>query len=413
MSILNEFKKDKAYFFTFITISFLPIILLAGSAAINLAIIIIDVFVLYKLFVSKNFSYLNNKYFYLLIIFWIYLIINLFFSISFENSFPRSIGFIRFIIFTFAVKYFFFKNNNILTKYVLNIWTLIFFIVSIDLIYEFIYGANSLGFVSYMPGRLSGFLNQELKIGHFYSAFILICLINIYQYFFKLDDKFSIIYKLRKYIFYVLLILFLFISLIIGERSNFLKVFLMIIPFLFLIERGNNLKKILSILIAITFISITVSNIPYYKHRIWGMFLSPLLNNPIELISNSSYGKHYQVAIEIFKNNKLVGVGLRGYRLEAKNEKYDKDHSLHPHQTHFEIISELGIVGYLLFISIFFFIINNSIKYYLRNRKNLHLSGLLFVLITLVPIIPSGSFFTTFGATLFWLNFSFILPTKN
>ena len=143
------------------------------------------------------------------------------------------------------------------------------------------------------------------------------------------------------------------------------------------------------------------------------MFLSPILNNPIELISNSSYGKHYQVAIEIFKNNKLVGVGLRGYRLEAKNEKYDKDHSLHPHQTHFEIISELGIVGYLLFISIFFFIINNSIKYYLRNRKNLHLSGLLFVLITLVPIIPSGSFFTTFGATLFWLNFSFILPTKN
>ena len=46
---------------------------------------------------------------------------------------------------------------------------------------------------------------------------------------------------------------------------------------------------------------------------------------------------------------------------------------------------------------------------YLKNNKfnnNLNLSGLLFIITSLLPILPSGSFFTSHAATFFWINFA-------
>jgi len=200
------------------------------------------------------------------------------------------------------------------------------------------------------------------------------------------------------------------ISLMIGERSNFFKVFIMIIIFIFLINKQNLLKKIISISIALGIFSLIILNNPSYKHRYWHFFIKPVFNNPVKFVLNTDYGSHYLVAIEVFKNHKFFGVGLKNYRLEVQKEKYDKNASVHPHQIHFEVIAELGLVGYIFFISILAFNIYFSFKYFLKNGGKLQLSGLLFVIATLIPIIPSGSFFTTFGAALFWLNYSFMLP---
>ena len=50
---------------------------------------------------------------------------------------------------------------------------------------------NILGFRSYMPGRLAGFYNDELKIGHFYYAFILIVLTHFFNLFSKKNFLFG------------------------------------------------------------------------------------------------------------------------------------------------------------------------------------------------------------------------------
>jgi hypothetical protein len=277
--------------------------------------------------------------------------------------------------------------------------------VSFDLIFEYILGYNILGFSSYMPGRLGSFLNQELKIGHFYSAFILIFLCNLHNYFYSKNVTYF-----NHNIFWLCVMLSISISLMIGERSNFFKVFIMIIIFIFLINKQNLLKKIISISIALGIFSLIIINNPSYKHRYWHFFIKPVFNNPVKFVLNTDYGSHYLVAIEVFKNHKFFGVGLKNYRLEVQKEKYDKNASVHPHQIHFEVIAELGLVGYIFFISILAFNIYFSFKYFLKNGGKLQLSGLLFVIATLIPIIPSGSFFTTFGAALFWLNYSFMLP---
>ena len=134
--------------------------------------------------------------------------------------------------------------------------------------------------------------------------------------------------------------------------------------------------------------------------------------NQTSNVKNTLYFQLYESGFEVFKNNKLFGVGLKNYRLEVTKKNYDKDASIHPHQTHFEILSELGLIGYILFIFIFSFLILSSIKSYLKDKDDINLCGIFFVTISLMPLIPSGSFFTTFGAALFWFNFSLLIPNK-
>ncbi len=405
ISISNEFYKNKKEFFITVFLVLIPIIILAGSSVINVSVILIDLYFLYTLYKNKNFKFLKNKFFYSLLLFWLYLIFNLILSINFYESLPRSIGFIRFVIFAFAINYFFNNKNAEIKKFIINFWGIFFLLISADLIFEFIFNYNVLGFKSPHEGRLGGVLGEELKIGHFYSAFVLFALYSFYEI---LKKKIN-----NNLLFYLILILFLFISLIIGERSNFIKTFFMLFLFIFLIDKKDFFKKFFSIMIfVIAFLTLTLNDIRF-KDRIWNHFLFPFFSNPIELISESKYGSHYKVAIHVFKNNKLFGVGLKSYREEVKNKKYDRDASIHPHQIHFEILSELGIVGYILFLSVFIFNIILAVKSFLIEREMLKLCGILFIIATFIPLLPSGSFFTTYAAALFWFNFSFILPKKN
>jgi len=401
MIISNESSENrKESFITLVLIS-IPIIFIIGSLIINLSIILIDLYFLYILFKNKDLKFLNNRYFFSLILLWVYLIINLFFSINFVESLTRSIGFVRFIIFAFAINYFFQRKSNDIQSKILNAWTFVFLFISIDLIFEFIFGFNFFGFVSPFEGRLGGVFGEELKIGHFYSAFVLIILFNLQNF---LKNK-----SYSDYFFYILVLSFLLISLIIGERSNFVKTFLIVFFFILMFDNRNFFKKIVTVFLLLISLSTLIYTNKDYKVRFWGAGIKAL-SNPIESVLNSKYGSHYKVAIQVFQNNKLFGVGLKNYRLEVIKNKYVGDSSIHPHQTHFEIISELGLIGYIFFISVFFFILLQSLKSYLRKKDNLKLCGILFIIISLAPLLPSGSFFTTYGAALFWFNLSFILP---
>ena len=197
----------------------------------------------------------------------------------------------------------------------------------------------------------------------------------------------------------------------IGERSNFIKTLIMIMVFSFIFERNYlKIKLILFFLFFLIIISVINLN-PNFKARYLNHIINPFgstLKNPIEYIFNSKYGNHYKVAFQIYENNKFFGVGLKNYRFEVKKSEYQtKDTSIHPHQTHYEILSELGFVGYLSFI---FFFIFHILKFFKNkgNTNELHIAGFLFVATSLIPFLPSGSFFTSHGAILFWMNFAFM-----
>ena len=118
--------------------------------------------------------------------------------------------------------------------------------------------------------------------------------------------------------------------------------------------------------------------------------------------------------LNIFKENKLLGVGLGSY-YEKSHEVYRahrfRTHikmmpNTHPHQHHFEILATLGLPGYIFIFLFLFYFLSKSIRFYFLNKEPINLSSFLVVFIFCLPLLPTGSFFTTYGATLFWLSFS-------
>ena len=212
-----------------ILISILPLAFVVGSGSVNLLVVLLDFLFLYELLKKKKINYLNNKYFYSFICIWIILLFSLFFSSNPLNSTSRALGFVRFIFFVFSIRYFFNLENNNLQKKIINSWTLIFIVVSLDLVYEYIFGINIIGIKSPMYGRLVSFLGDELKIGSFYFSFIALILSNIY-YVIVIKNKSN---YLNLAIFYLFIFSFLIISYMIGERSNFIKVLILIVFFIF------------------------------------------------------------------------------------------------------------------------------------------------------------------------------------
>jgi len=122
-------------------------------------------------------------------------------------------------------------------------------------------------------------------------------------------------------------------------------------------------------------------------------------------------------AFKIFKSHPLFGVGNKNFRNECQKEEYFNRNfawsylrcTTHPHQIYLELISEHGIVGTLIILYIIFYIIYKNIKIYNKDKNLIHLASILFVLQTFLPLIPSGSFFVSWTATIFWINFSIML----
>ena len=79
-----------------------------------------------------------------------------------------------------------------------------------------------------------------------------------------------------------------------------------------------------------------------------------IIENPVLYFSKLDYFDHYKFGIKIFLENKINGVGLKNYRVESSNQAKYTEHnwinsSIHPHQVHFEILSELASFDNLLY----------------------------------------------------------------
>ncbi len=92
MTFPKHILKDKIILLFF---SILPISFIIGSAVLQLNIFLIILFFLKELFTDRKYfnELLKDKFFLLLILLWVYLIINALFGINYEISLIRSIFF--------------------------------------------------------------------------------------------------------------------------------------------------------------------------------------------------------------------------------------------------------------------------------------------------------------------------------
>ena len=91
----------------------------------------------------------------------------------------------------------------------------------------------------------------------------------------------------------------------------------------------------------------------------------------------------------------------------------------HAHNYYFEFLSEAGIIGTSLMI-IFFLILLKDCFNYLRKynqQKNpemiLLIPVIILIFLEIWPLKSTGSFFTNWGATFFWLNVGFLFSAQS
>lgn len=388
---------------TFSLISLFPIFLISGNFLINF--FYVGFSILSILNFKQNKDFFKSNIFFLLIFFLIYLFINLIFSINFLNSYPRIIKFLLIILFVKEIININDKEEIIFEK-IVKFWTLVYFVVTIDIIFELIFGFNTLGFTSYLDGRIASFFGDELVIGTFYHFFSLIVL----SYFIK--NKYSNLLVIS------LIILIISISFMIGERANFIKLFFSISILSFFILKFNIMKKIAIISLTLLIIGTIFNLNDSLKKRYYDQIsIIYSYNGFKKYFKESQYGAHQNTAYEIFKNNILFGVGLKNFREESKKNIYENPdykrtnerQATHPHQIHLEILSELGLIGYICFFILISFSIVISFKNYLINKNPYQLSSLIYVISCLMPFIPSGSIFSTFFGGIFWFSFALMI----
>lgn len=390
----------------FVLFSFYPISILIGNFAINLNIFLISIFFILGFFLKK-FDFKNqNLNISLVLFFFLTLIINLYFSKDINLSYPRvvKIFFILFFIssFVWIVNNFEKKDLNLLYK----IWSLIFIFIIFDLIIELISGKNIVGYTSIYPGkRLASFTGKESVIGNYYLGFVLIFLSVIR------------LYIKNKYVNLILVLFLILISFLIGERSNFIRTLIICISYAFIIHETKIWIKVLSfVFLVISFIAILNFN-QSYKTRYYNEIALIFKDGLTAYLENTNYGAHRNVAYEIFKDNPIFGVGIKNFREESANSKYDnlnhkQNHlrvSTHPHELYHEFISETGLLGLLSFMIFIYLSLYFSIKNYFKYRNIFQLSAILFIISAILPVLPTGSFLSTYSSSIFWLNYAIMM----
>ena len=388
---------DKLYF---LILCFFPLSLILGNLIINIFIFLFTLS--FTINFKKNIFFLKNKVIYFFIFFLFSLIINLFFSLNLENSFPRVIKIFSIILLTVETIRIFKRYDANLLKNIFLVWSFVFVIVIFDCIFEVIFGFNTLGFSTTLPGRVASFFGEELIVGAFVYGFALFFI------------GYLINNNSNKLIVGICISSIVITSFLIGERSNFLKLFISIVIFSFIVFRIGYIKKIVFFLILMVSMIGALNLSKDYKHRYFGQIENLYKENGfVNYYKNSEYGAHYNAAIKIFIEYPLFGVGIKNFRLESGKEKYinkkfkrtNSRQTTHPHQVHLEFLSETGIVGYFSFLLFIIYSLSISFKNYLRYKNIFQLSSIIFIIISLIPILPSGSFLSTFNSGIFWINY--------
>ncbi len=391
------------HIFFFTIIALLPLSLILGPAISLINVLIISFSFLMLCFFLKSYQFFKKKEFLLLIVLNFYLIFNSFISLDFYSGFARNFGFFRFILLFLFFNYFFFKFEKL--DKLFNTWLILILVVSIDIFIESIFGRNLVGFGNELyPDRVVSFFKDEPIVGSLVYGFSFILIGYLFS---RYSEN-----KKSKVIIFFLPLLFLISVLVTGERSNAIRFFIGFIMFFIFPHFFTKKTKIFSIFFFVIVILTIFSQSQYLKLRYINQFTNYLTveQKREEFFKKNIYINLYRSGINVFKNYPIFGVGNKNYRVETCAPKKDpKIYYLcitHPHQLYIEFLSEHGLFGTIIFLSILFFLIFRILGIIVRSKNYIQAGCFIYILTIFIPLLPSGSFFSDFNSTIFWINFS-------
>ena len=410
-------KKISDYYFLSL-FSLIPIAIIIGPTISLINILLIDISFIFILIKSQNFLFLKKKPVILILIICVYLIFNSLISQDSSIGLKRNFGFIRFLILFIAFNYFFLKKDFF--KKVFLVWLIVITLACVDIYIEHFFGKNILGYAgsdAKYGDRIVSFFKDEPIIGTYLNAFYLL-LIGFVSHLLGVSS-----YKKRLIILIFSIILF-FSILLTGERSPLIKAFLALMIFYFINDSFNIKEKIFLVTI-LFFVSLGIfANSSFLKSRL-------LENNSISFFKSSESIKNtnlivgnenlyltlFRSGLTVWKNYPLFGVGNKNYRIVTckKSELIKFPEYIcgnHPHQIYVEFLSEHGIIGGLILLTIIFKLIFKNLPILIKSKNYVQLGCFVFLLNVFLPLIPSGAFFGDFSSNFFWINMSILYASN-
>ena len=213
----------------------------------------------------------------------------------------------------------------------------------------------------------------------------------------------------------------LFLSILItGERMAFL----MMISSIFILFVGLALENIFSfkkilILSLFSFFGILTFalSFPDVTHYAFFSTIEKILN-----FRSSDYGLVLQSAYDVWMQSPVFGVGLHKYREACENlgiygssylNAIGSGVCFHPHNISLQLLSETGIIGFILFYIMVCALTFSSLKTFYTKRLWLSFALVLNIIFTcFLPIASSTSFFANKYAAIIWLLIGVMLATN-
>lgn len=450
-AIENKIKK-----INFFLILIIPILLITGPFLADLTIITISLLFIFILKRDLFFDDFYKKFLKIFLIF--YFSINLS-SLLAENisqfqSFKVTLPYIRYLFYVSAVYIIFFEKET-LFDYVSKSTVVIILIFFLDSLMQKILGHNILNYEISDTGRVSSFFNDELIMGGFickifplgviyfirnkkkilFLFYLIITFVTIalsqertslILFFLSAILIFICIKELRKHLKYMILIFPIIIFVMFINKDNFNRLY-KVTYYQLILTKGktpifsevheNHYKTALNlfkskplfghgiktfrvlcakeqysvekdIIKNSTLISKFDDQIFIYKDKLWTEW------NKVEFKNNNFKFYYGPADISYFKNGDYVKKG----DLLVKYKIYKKDGcSSHPHNYIMQLLSETGIISFLIFI--FLYLLNIIFLFKMIINKNFRLNKdkiiilHIMIIINFFSFLPTGSFY--------------------
>ena len=406
-------------------ISLFPISFIAGNLIINLNIIILillSIFFYKKEIFNLNYYLLDKlifSFFALVLFTGIYNDVEFYISGEFQSNFNtivKSILFFKYLLLYLVVRYLI-EQNIIKIKIFYISCSVLSVFVAFDIFYQFIFGEDIFGFEAKRNyRRLSGPFGDELVAGGYLQRFSMFV-------FFVIPVFFS--ERFEKYLKFFIPIIFLIFALSILLTGNRMPLILFSLSIFLILLIKNPLRKFFApILVIFPIVFAIVYHSNYAVKNNYSNFVFQL-NKMVGIVAERnfynippSHLKEFASFYDTWLMNKFVGGGIKNFRyychIRPNAEEYQKKCNMHPHNYYLEILTETGIIGLMLILTIFlnviYLFIKNQNLFKNRTKYNqVYFPFFILFLIEIFPIKSTGSFFTTGNTTYFFLILSILI----